>query len=53
MAVHLRLPRSAAAAGADAEALEDAELAGDETSHPQAASDELSTDVVDAAQHLT
>src|SRR6266536_1486382 len=53
VAVHLCLSGTAAALGADAVALEDAEFAGDETGDPQAASDELSADAVDAAQFLT
>ena len=49
MAVHLRLSGPAAAVGADAVALEDAELAGDEAGYTQMCSDQLSADVVDAA----
>jgi hypothetical protein len=49
VAMHLCLSWPAAAVGADAVALEDAELAGDEAGYPQASSDELSADVVDTA----
>ena len=47
MAVHLRLPRTSAASGADAEALKDAELSDAEASHLQASSDELAAVVLD------
>jgi hypothetical protein len=53
VAVHLRLSGPAAAVGADAVALEDAEFAGGEAGYPQASSVEFSADVVDPAQLLT
>ena len=53
MAVHLRLSRTTAAVGADAESFEDAEFARDEAGHLQASADEFPADVVNPAQRLT